>query len=97
MAALEAFAQPAKESKMLTDDEVNEIFRGFIQGEGFNYVRYARAIEAAHIAKQSEPDIVPFDYTEWRKGGWIPITDRGVKHHSALFLGVNYTTMEREL
>jgi hypothetical protein len=56
----------------LTDAEIAKVWDG-MGGRflcDFGYLQFARAIEDAAIAKQSEPKEAPFDYNEWRKGGW---------------------------
>ena len=60
--------------KMLTDDEINEIKRS----APWSIMGYADAIQKAFIAKQREPDTVPFDYALWSMGGWLAIAANGV-------------------
>jgi hypothetical protein len=48
---------------------------GFLREYG--YLKFADMLQHAFIAKQSEPDTVPFDYEKWSKGGWQAIDSKG--------------------
>lgn len=81
--------------KMLSDDEVQNIFHmlpggvdGFLREYG--YLKFADMLQHAFIAKQSEPDTVPFDYEKWSKGGWQAIDESGIEA-PALYHGNKYT------
>ena len=69
---------------MLTDAEVLKITQAVYCTSAIQDGSFARAIEAAHIAKQKEPEVIPFDYREWSKGGWQAIGDQGQKIDSLL-------------
>jgi len=71
-------------TRMLTDVEVLKITQAVYCTSAIQDGSFARAIEAAHIAKQKEPEVIPFDYREWSKGGWQAIGDQGQKIDSLL-------------
>ena len=68
---------------MVSDDE---FVKAYADASGDSFVKNLyrpdvlagfRAIEATHIAKQSGPETVPFDYSLWSKGGWVAINKNG--------------------
>jgi hypothetical protein len=73
--AIECQSLADRPPKMLSDDEVQNIFHmlpggvdGFLREYG--YLKFADMLQHAFIAKQSEPDTVPFDYEKWNAGNW---------------------------
>ena len=70
--------------KMLTTQELAAVAQSMPGGptgycKGWGYEQFGAAIQEAFIAKQSEPDTVPFDYYLWSKGGWQAIDSAGCK------------------
>lgn len=77
--------------KMLTDEEIDKA----LESANGPRLSYARAIEAAHIAKQSAREVVPFNFALWQAGGWVAIDEGGGKH-VYIFPAKHYPSMARE-
>jgi hypothetical protein len=59
-----------KPVRELTDAEIEKISDRVEFAKFADDLAFARAIISAHIAKQSEPDEIPFDQAKLDEGGW---------------------------
>ena len=86
--------------KMLTVSEIDAVWIQMTEGGkrflvDFGYRQFADAIEAAHIAKQSASEVVPFDFATWQQGGWVALNDVGMKQYH-LYSNIYCPSMMRE-
>jgi hypothetical protein len=81
-----------KPVRELTDDEIQ---RAWDKKSRAGFYESVRNVIAAHIAKQSEPDEIPFDQKKLDEGGWvIKLVPPGESSHT--FSGQTKVTLVRK-